>query len=154
MYPLYSLSNILSLGFTSDFQFMAIIILYLFTSCLTIYALFHQSPALILLSLLDIICYIYLPASVCLCLRHDFQCMFMIQIYWYTYAYLCTIWHSHHHSLGSYDSLRSSCPGLGAWSLWISPVVDQSGAAKAWIATNRLKPYSSRPPRVSRVFLL
>ena len=33
---------------------------------------------------------IYLPASVCLCSRDGFQCMFMIQIYWYTYAYLCS----------------------------------------------------------------
>ena len=30
---------------------------------------------------------IYLPASVCLCSRHNFQCIFMIRIYRYTYAY-------------------------------------------------------------------
>ena len=33
---------------------------------------------------------ICLPASVCLCSRHGFKCMFMIHIYWYTCAYLCT----------------------------------------------------------------
>jgi len=33
---------------------------------------------------------IYLLASVCLCSRHSFQCMFMIQIYRYTCVYLCT----------------------------------------------------------------
>ena len=39
----------------------------------------------------------------------------------------------------SSDSPGSSCPGHGAWSVWILPVADQSGAAVAWI--------SSRPPR-------
>ena len=39
----------------------------------------------------------------------------------------------------SSDSPGSSCPGLGAWSVWILPVADQSGAAEVWI--------SSRPPR-------
>ena len=29
-------------------------------------------------------------------------------------------WHSHHHLLGSFDFPGSSCPGLEAWSLWIS----------------------------------
>jgi len=33
---------------------------------------------------------IYLLALVCLCSWHGFQCMFMIQIYRYTCAYLCT----------------------------------------------------------------
>ena len=37
------------------------------------------------------------------------------------------------------DSPGSSCPGHGAWSVWILPVNDQSGAAVAWI--------SSRQPR-------
>ena len=33
----------------------------------------------------------------------------------------------------SSDSPGSSCPGFGAWSVWIPPVADQSGAAVAWI---------------------
>jgi len=33
---------------------------------------------------------IYLHAPVCLCSRHNFQCMFIFRIYRYTYAYLCT----------------------------------------------------------------
>ena len=33
----------------------------------------------------------------------------------------------------SFDSPGSSCPGRGAWSVWILPVADQSGAAVAWI---------------------
>ena len=33
----------------------------------------------------------------------------------------------------SSDSPGSSCPGFGAWSVWILPVTDQSDAAVAWI---------------------
>jgi len=32
----------------------------------------------------------------------------------------------------SSDSPGSSCPGFGAWSVWILPVADQSSAAVAW----------------------
>ena len=31
------------------------------------------------------------------------------------------------------DSPGSSCPGHGAWSVWIPSVADQSSAAVAWI---------------------
>ena len=61
---------------------------------------------------------IYLHALSCLCSRHDFQCMFMTQIYRYTCAYLCS-------PLGIYITTRqgvlsdSPCPGFGVWSLWI-----------------------------------
>ena len=34
----------------------------------------------------------------------------------------------------SSDSPGFSCPGFGAWSVWILPVADQSGAAVAWIS--------------------
>ena len=57
-----------------------------------------------------------------------------------------TIWHSHHHSLGSSNSLGSSCLGLGAWSLWILPVADQSGAAEAGSPADSPEPHPSRPP--------
>ena len=43
-------------------------------------------------------------------------------------------WHSHHHSLGSSDSSRSSCPRLRACSVWILPVIDLRSAAVAWIS--------------------
>jgi len=44
--------------------------------------------------------------------------------------------------LGSFtDSPGFLCPGFGAWSVWISPVTAQSGAAVAWI--------SSRPSRAT-----
>jgi len=46
---------------------------------------------------------------------------------------LQAIWHSHHHSLGSFDFPGSSYPDLGSWSLWILMVVHQSSAAAAWI---------------------
>ena len=35
----------------------------------------------------------------------------------------------------SSDSPGFSCPGLGAWSVWILPVADQSSAAVAWISS-------------------
>ena len=35
----------------------------------------------------------------------------------------------------SSDSPGSSCPGHGAWSVWILPVADQSGAAEAWTSS-------------------
>ena len=35
----------------------------------------------------------------------------------------------------SSDSPGSSCPGHGAWSVWIPPVADQSGVAVAWISS-------------------
>ena len=91
MYPLYDLPRMLSLDFTSDFWFIIITIVYLLISCFTTCVLFHQSSTLIL-SYLSSSCLIslaiYLSASVCLSSRHDFQCMFMIQIYRYMCAYL------------------------------------------------------------------
>jgi len=37
-----------------------------------------------------------------------------------------------YHSLESSDFPESSCSGLGAWSLWILLITDQSGAVVAW----------------------
>jgi len=76
---------------------------------------------------------VYLLAPACLCPRYDFQCMFMIRIYRYTCAYLCSPFDFHYHLLGSSDSPGSSCSGLGAWSMLILPVADQSGTVEAWI---------------------
>ena len=56
---------------------------------------------------------------------------------------------------GSCDSSGSSCPGFGAWSVWILPVADQSGAAKAWIPSRPSEALSFQAPFFSsRVFLL
>jgi len=59
---LYGLSSMLSSGFTSDFWFMIITILYMLTSCFTTSVLFHLSHTLILSHheyfLIDITCYI------------------------------------------------------------------------------------------------
>ena len=44
------------------------------------------------------------------------------------------------------DSPGSSCPGNGAWSVWIPPVADQSGAAEAWIPSRQSELYPSRLP--------
>jgi len=73
-----------------------IIILELLTSCFATYVLSHRSLALLLFSyhtmsipyLISLA--LYLLAPVCLCSRHSFQYTFMIQIYRYTCAYLCT----------------------------------------------------------------
>ena len=55
----------------------------------------------------------------------------------------------------SSDSPGSSCPGHGAWSVWILPVADQSGIAVAWISSRSSGALSFQAPLcASRVFLL
>jgi len=55
----------------------------------------------------------------------------------------------------SSDSPGFSCPGHGAWSVWIPPVADQSGAAVAWIPSRPSGvPSFQAPLCASRVFLL
>jgi len=109
------LPSMLSSDFTMDFRFMIITILYLLTSYFTTCVLFRQSPALILsyheYFLLDITYYI----STCFCMlvlttrfsMHDYDSVLSIHVCLFLHA----IWHSHHHSWGSSDSPRSSCPG-------------------------------------------
>jgi len=90
---LYGLPSLLSSGFTSDFWFMIIIILYCLHPALP---LVFYSTSLLLLSYYTMCIFylislaIYLHALVCLCSRHNFQCMFIFLIYRYTYVYLCT----------------------------------------------------------------
>ena len=126
-----------------------IIILYPFKSCLFTCVLFHKS------SLLDIICCI----STCSCML-ILTTRFSIHIYDLNLSiHMClsilAIWLSHHHLPGSSDSSASSCPGFGAWSVWILPVADQSGAAVAWISSRPSRASSSQAPLFgSRVFLL
>ena len=73
---------------------------------------YHTMSILCLISLV-----MYLLASACLCSRHGFQCMLMIQFYRYTYAYPCTPSGFRLTTrLGSSDSSGSSCPGPGAWT--------------------------------------
>ena len=86
---------------------------------------------------------VYLPAYTCLCLRHGFQCMIMILFYRYTCAYPCSPFgFCLTTRLGSSDSSGSSCPGFGAWNMWILPVADQSGTAVAWISTRPFRALS------------
>ena len=130
------------------FGFM-IIILYLLISCLSTCVLFHQSPALIWScyesSLLDIICCI----SACSCMlvpttrfsMHVYDSDLLIHVC----LPMLAIWLSHHHSPGSSNSSGSSCPGFGAWSVWILPVADQSDAALAWFSSRRPEPHPFRP---------
>ena len=90
-----------------------------------------------------------LLSPACFCSRHGFQCMIMIRFYRYTYAYPCTpSGFLPHHSPGEFssDSPASSCPGHGAWSVWILPVADQSGAAVAWIPSRPSRALSFQAP--------
>ena len=60
-------------------------------------------------------------------------------------------WYSHQLA-GDSDSPGSSCPGLGAWSAWILPVADQSGAAVAWIFSVPFRALSFQAPCASLEF--
>ena len=81
-----------------------------------------------------------------ICSRHDFQCMFFIQIYRCTCACPCT-------PLGSLlttrwwvsDSPGSACPDPRAWRLRILPVADQRCTVKAWIIGRPSESFPSRP---------
>ena len=44
------------------------------------------------------------------------------------------------------DSPGSSCPGHGAWSVWILSVADQSGATVAWISSRPSASLSFQAP--------
>ena len=50
------------------------------------------------------------------------------------------------------DSPGFSCPGHGAWSVWILPVADQSGAAEAWISSKPFRATSFQAPCVPLEF--
>ena len=50
------------------------------------------------------------------------------------------------------DSPGSSCPGHGAWSVWVPPVADQSGAAVAWISSIPSRAPSFQAPCVPLEF--
>ena len=52
----------------------------------------------------------------------------------------------------SSDSPGSSCPGHGAWSVWILPVADQSSAAEAWIPGKPPRALSFQAPCVPLEF--
>ena len=52
----------------------------------------------------------------------------------------------------SSDSPGFSCPGHGAWSLWILPVDDQSGAVAAWIPSRSFRALSFQAPGVPLEF--
>jgi len=91
MYPLYTF--LLPSGFTSNFWFYdyyhiscsypTLSLIFCSTSLLLLSYYNMSNPCLISLA-------IYLLVSVCLYSRHDFLDMFMIRIYRYTCAHLCT----------------------------------------------------------------
>ena len=54
----------------------------------------------------------------------------------------------------SSDSPGFSCPGFGAWSVWILPVADQSGAAVAWISSLPSRATSFQTPVCLSSFLI
>ena len=78
---------------------------------------------------------VYLLAPACLCPRHGYLMhVYDSDLSIHVCLSMLAIWLPHHHSPWSSDSSGSSCPGFGAWSVWILPVADQSGAAVAWIS--------------------
>jgi len=92
-----------------------------------------------------------LSCSACLCSRYGFQCIFMIQIYRYTCAYLCT-------PLGisittCWGVLTLLDPHIqGSWSLWILPVADLRSVAVAWISSRPSEALSFQALRASLEF--
>ena len=97
---------------------------------------------------------VYLLAPACLYSRYGLQCMFMTWIYRYTCAYLCLPLGIRITTLRGVlsDSSGSSCPGFEAWSMWILPVADQSGAAEAWIPSRPSWALSFQTPCASLEF--
>ena len=142
------------------FYFRFLILWLLYFSCLhPALPLVFYSTSLLLSYYIMCIPYlmslaISLLAHVCLCTRHDFQCMFMIQI---LSIHVClslhATWHSPYYLLGSSDSPVSSCPGLGVWSLWILSVADQSSAAVVWIIDRLSRALSFQAPYAYLKFL-
>ena len=139
LWPLCELPQMLSSGFISDFQFYDYNAIPVHTCSLPVFKptclLFLFDHIMSTSCLISFV--IYLPAYACSCSRHSFQYMIMIRFYRYTCAYL-----ARHLAFASplawgvsSDSPGSSCPGLGAWSVWVFPVADQSGAAVAWISS-------------------
>ena len=122
------------LGYTTCFTTIAFIVIFIgfpilwllyYTCSYPAFSLVFYSTCLLLLSyhtmnnpcLIPFVVYLHAPA--CLCSRHGFQCMFIIQIYRYTCAYLCLplgICITTRQGVLS-DSPGSSCPGFGAWSV-------------------------------------
>ena len=97
---------------------------------------------------------VYLLVPVCLYLRHGLH-VYDPDLSIHMCLSMLAIWLLHHHSPGSSDSSGSSCPGFGAWSVWILPVDDQSSAAVAWISSRSSRAPSFQAPLFgSRVFLL
>ena len=92
----------------------------------------------------------------CVCSRHDFLCIFLIQIYQYTCACPCTPLDIHQIThLGVFNSPESACQDPRAWImmdiLWIRVAQrKRSGSAKDQSGTVSFQ----APLLVSRVFLL
>ena len=158
MYPLYILPCFLLSGFTSDFQFI-IVILQLLTSYLTTCVLFHQSPALILLfhvySLLDITCYLYLFLYAC---THDVIFNACLLFGFIDTRVLIYARHLAFASLLTEEFCLTplnphvQVSELGACEF--SQLLVRVAQLKRGSPVHRPEPYPSRPLRVSRVFLL
>jgi len=126
-----------------------IIILLMFTSWLTTCVLFHQSPVLIILyhacsCLISLT--ISLPTPVCMCSRHDFQCMFMIQIYRYTCTYPYTpldIQHTTRWRVLTPLDLHVQILELGAFEF--SRLLIKDAQLKRESSADRLRPYPFKP---------
>jgi len=102
-----------------------------------------------------LICFIFC-LHICSCMR-GLTTRFSMHIYnsnlsIYVCSSLQAIWHSHYHSLESFESPGFSCPDLGACSLWILPVADQSAQLKCGSPADRPEPYPFKSPYASLEF--
>ena len=93
---------------------------------------------------------LYLSCSCILVLTTRFSmCVYDSDLSIHVCLSLYAISHSHHHLLGSSDSPGSSCPGPGAWGVWILPVADRRSAAVAWISSRPSEALSFLAPCAS-----
>jgi len=126
-----------------------IIILYLFTSCLS---LVFYSTSLLLLSYytVHVPCLISisisLPVPVCLCSRHSFQRMFMIRIYRYKYACPCSLGIRHTTRWGVLTPMDSHVQISMLRACEFSQLLIRNVQWKRGSSADHPKPFSSRPP--------
>ena len=126
----------------------ALLLVFYFTSVLLLS--YHTMSN----SLLEITCYIYLLLYAC---AHDTIFNACLRFGFINTRVLIFVRHLALASplAGKFRLPGFSYPGLGAWSLWILPVVDLRSTAVAWISNRSSEALSFQAPLpISWVFLL
>ena len=127
-------SNLPVSDFTSDFRFYDY---YIMPACILLYHSCSIPPAPVLI--------LSYPEYSCLtstCLHASAHDTVFNAWLWFGFIDTLVLISARHLAFASplawgvsSDSPGSSCPGHGAWSVWIPLVADQSGAAEAWISS-------------------